>query len=77
MLYFLVTMVELSSETSHRAFNSTIDGRATLYRPEIDHDGAQISPLGHFSTGGGGVRYRARMIRWESGAVRRDRYQSE
>ena len=56
MLHFLIAMVELSYETSHRAFNSTIDGRAMLYRPEIDHDGAQISSLGHFSTGGGGVR---------------------
>ena len=75
MLYFLANMVELSSETSHSAYNSTIDGRAMLYGPEIDDDGAEISPFGHFSTVV--AVYRARMIRWESGAVRRDRYQSE
>ena len=49
MLYFLANMVELSSETSHSAFNGTTDGRAVLYRSEIDDDGAEISPLYHFS----------------------------
>ena len=42
MIHFLVTMVELSSETSHSAFNTTIDGRAMLYRPEIDDDGEEL-----------------------------------
>jgi len=45
-------MVELSSETSHGAFNNTVDGRAMLYRSEIDDCGAEISPLCHFSAGG-------------------------
>ena len=48
MLYFLANMVELSSETSHSAYNSTIDGRAMLHRPEIDEDGAEISPFDPF-----------------------------
>ena len=48
MLYFLANMVELSSETSHSAFNSTIDGRAMLYGPQIDDDGAEISPFEPF-----------------------------
>ena len=51
MVYLVVIIIELSYETSHSAYNSTIDGRAMLYRTEIDHDGAQISPLGHFSAG--------------------------
>ena len=42
MLHFLVIIVELSSETSHSAFNTTIDGRAMLYRPEIDDDGEEL-----------------------------------
>ena len=42
MLYFLANMVKLSSETSHSAFNSTIDGRAMLYRPEIGEDGEEL-----------------------------------
>ena len=45
-------MVELSSETSHRAFNDSTDGRAMLYRSEIDNCGPEISPLRHFSAGG-------------------------
>ena len=52
MLYFLANMVELSSETSHRAFNDSTDGRAMLYRSEIDNCGPEISPLRHFSAGG-------------------------
>ena len=48
MLYFLANMVELSSEISHSAYNSTIDGRAMLHRPEIDEDGAEISPFEPF-----------------------------
>ena len=42
MLYFLVTMVELSSDTSHSAFNSTINGRTMLSRPEIDDNGEEL-----------------------------------
>ena len=48
MLYFLANMVELSYETSHSAFNSTIDGRAMLYGPQIDDNGAEISPFEPF-----------------------------
>ena len=39
---FLISMVESSFETSHSAFNSTIDGRAMLYRPQIDDDGEEL-----------------------------------
>ena len=42
MLHFLVIFVELSSETSHSAFNTTIDGRAMLYGPQIDDDGEEL-----------------------------------
>ena len=42
-------MVELSYETSHSASNDSNDGRAMLYRSEIDNHGAEISPLCHFS----------------------------
>ena len=49
MLHFLVTMVELSSETSQSESNDTIDGRSVLNRSEIDDDGAEIPPLYHFS----------------------------
>ena len=45
-------MVELSSETSHRPFNDSTDGRSMLYRSEIDNCGPEISPLRHFSAGG-------------------------
>ena len=45
MLHFLVTMVELSSETSQSESNDTIDGRSVLNRSEIDDDGAEIPPL--------------------------------
>ena len=45
-------MVELSSETSHSAFNNTATVRPVLERSEIDNDGAEISPLGHFGAGG-------------------------
>ena len=75
MPYLLVTVVELSSETSHSAFNSTADGRAMLHRPEIDDDGAEILPLGHFSASG--TASAGPMSPGEIGAVRRDRYQSE
>ena len=60
MLHFLVTMVELSYETSHRAFNSTIDGRAMLYGPQIDDNGAEISPFEPFQC----------RWRWRTGPVR-------
>ena len=39
ILYFLVIMVESSSDTSHSASNSTYDERAVLYSFEIDDDG--------------------------------------
>ena len=39
ILYFLVIMVESSSETSRCASNSTYGERAVLYRFEIDDDG--------------------------------------
>ena len=71
MLHILNTTVELSSKTSHSAFNGTTDGRAVLYRSEIDDDGAEISPLYHFSHIGGPY------LRGEIDVVRRDRYQSE
>ena len=51
MVYFLATMVELSSETSHSALTNITDGRAMLYRSEIDSCGAEISPLCDISTG--------------------------
>ena len=34
MLYFLVTVVELSSETSHKAPHGTVNWRAMLYKSE-------------------------------------------
>ena len=36
---FLINMVDLSSETSHSASNSTDTGRAPLYKSEIDDNG--------------------------------------
>ena len=36
---FLINMVDLSSETSHGASNSTDTGRAPLYKSEIDDNG--------------------------------------
>ena len=39
MLYFLVTMVESSSESSHSALNGNIDGCKMLYRSQIDNHG--------------------------------------
>ena len=53
--YPLVTRVDFGSVKQHTAVIDNADGRAVPYRSKIDHDGAQISPLGHFSTGGGGV----------------------
>ena len=44
-------MVELSYETSHSASNDSNDGRAMLYRSEIDNHEAEISPLCHFGAG--------------------------
>ena len=75
MLYFLVTMVESSSETSHSASNDSMYGRAMLYRSEIDDHGAEISPVCHFSAGGPTVPIP--MFSGKSGAVRRDLHQSE
>ena len=51
--YPLVTRVDFGSVKQHTAIIDNADGRAVPYRSKIDHDGAQISPLGHFSTGGG------------------------
>ena len=48
ILYFLVTMVESSSETDHSASNSTYGERAVLYSLGIDDDGVEISLLYHF-----------------------------
>ena len=42
MLYFLGTVVELSSETSHRVPHSTVNGRAMLYKSESDGHGEQL-----------------------------------
>ena len=42
MMYFLVTVVDSTSETSHSASNSTGKGRAMLERSEIDDDGEQL-----------------------------------
>ena len=39
MLYFLVTMVESISKTSHGALTDYVDGRTMLYRSEIDNHG--------------------------------------
>ena len=39
MLYFLVTMVESSSKTSHSALDDGTNGRLMLYRSEIDNHG--------------------------------------
>ena len=39
ILNFLVSMVDLSCETSHSASNSTDTERAMLYRSEIDDNG--------------------------------------
>ena len=42
MMYFLISMVESTSETSHSASNSTDKGRAMLDRSEIDDDGERL-----------------------------------
>ena len=51
MLHFLVTVVELSSETCHGASSDSNSRHTILYRSEIDNHGAEISPLCHFSAG--------------------------
>ena len=51
ILKFLATVFELSSESSHGASNGSNSGRTMLYRSEIDNNGAEISPLCHFSAG--------------------------
>ena len=48
ILYFLIIMVESSSETSRCASNSTYGERAMLYSFKIDDDGVDISLLYHF-----------------------------
>ena len=42
-------MVEFGSVKQHTAVNITADGRAVLFRSEIDGGGAEISPRCHFS----------------------------
>ena len=54
MLYFLFTVVELGSETSHSVSNSTGIGRAMHYRSEFDDYAAKISHYCYFSAGGRG-----------------------
>ena len=48
---FPTTMIELSSKTCHSAYDGGIDGRSVLYRSENDTDGAETSPLCHFTAG--------------------------
>ena len=64
ILYFLVTVVELSSKTCHITFNSTNNGYALHYRPGIDDAGAEISHHYYFSDGGGG-RTHAQNTSWK------------
>ena len=75
ILYFLVIMVESSSDTSHSASNSTYGERAVLYSFEIDDDGVDISVLCHF--GGGSPRVPVPMFSGRSGAARGDLHQSD
>ena len=73
MLLFLATMVELTSETSHSALNDSTDGRAMLYRSQIDGYGAQISYFHHFRLLPGTdrrTRTHAHMVPVKNGAVR-------
>ena len=75
ILYFLIIMVESSSETSRSASNSTYDERAVLYSFEIDVDGVEISHLYHF----GAVCHRVPIptLSGQSGTARQDLHQSE
>ena len=75
ILYFLVTMVESSSETSPSVSNITYGERAVLYSFEIDVDGVEISLLYHF--GAGSPRVPVPVFSGRSGAARRDLHQSE
>ena len=75
ILYFLVTMVESSSETSPSVSNSTYGERAVLYSFEIDVDGVEISLLYQF--GAGSPRVPVPVFSGRSGAARRDLHQSE
>ena len=75
ILYFLVTMVESSSETSLSVSNSTYGERAVLYSFEIDVDGVEISLLYLF--GAGSPRVPVPVFSGRSGAARRDLHQSE
>ena len=61
-MYFLVIMVESSSETSHSASNGTYGERAVLYSFEIDDDGVEISHLYHFGAGSPRTHARARIF---------------
>ena len=62
--YLLTIMVESRCETGCNAFDRTTDGCEVLYRSQIVDDGAEISPLYHFSAGGRG-RTDAYMTRWK------------
>ena len=64
ILNFLVVIVESSSETSHRAFNSSNNGRTVLYRSQIDDLDAEISHYYHLRGGGGG-RTHAQNTSWK------------
>ena len=76
ILYFLVIMVESSSDTSHSASNRTYGERAVLYSFEIDDNGSvEISLLYHFAAGS--PRVPMPMFSSQSGAARRDLHQSE
>ena len=50
----LVTRIDFGSVKHRTAVNNNDDGRAVLYRSEIDHDIAEISLLYHFGAVGRG-----------------------
>ena len=52
ILYFLLIVVVLGSETSRSASNVIKNGRAVLYRSGFDDAGAEISHHYYFSDGG-------------------------
>ena len=70
MMYFLISMGESTSETSHSASNSTDKERAMHYGSEIDDYGAKISHYHYFSAGG--CEGPVPVFSAESGAVWRD-----
>ena len=77
ILYFLVTMVESSSKTSHSPSNGTCGEREVLNSFEIDDDGVKISLLYHFGATSPRVPVPMPFDPLESGAVLRDLRQSE